>query len=168
MVRHRLGNWSHQQKIMAGGILFILICVGIYFAFASNKGVKVKVKHSRPLVKVVTLQRQDMMRHIDLSALQNPMAFNPDTISSLLNIWTLLYLVYASLLFSAAIAGLILLIVRRRHIRFEAESRELRRGERFVELGLLPVVRKSLYVANRDVNLRRFGEVCVQFELLRL
>ncbi|MCI7330927.1 MAG: efflux RND transporter periplasmic adaptor subunit [Selenomonadaceae bacterium] len=67
MVRHRLGNWSHQQKIMAVGILFILLCVGIYFAFASNKGVKVKVKHSRPLVKVVTLQRQDMMRHIDLS-----------------------------------------------------------------------------------------------------
>ena len=72
----------------------------------------------------------EILRHIDLSALQNPMAFNPDTISSLLNIWTLLYLVYASLLFSAAIAGLILLIVRRRHIRFEAESRELRRGER--------------------------------------
>ncbi len=52
---------------MAGLAIFVLLCAGIYWAFSSSKGVKVKVKHARPLVKVVTLTRQDMLRHIDLS-----------------------------------------------------------------------------------------------------
>lgn len=67
MVRHRFGEFSRQQKVFVILIGIVLVCVGMYAWFGSNKGTKVKVKHARPLVKVQTLVRQDMMRHIDLS-----------------------------------------------------------------------------------------------------
>ena len=83
----------------------------------------------------------ELLKHVDVSAFARADLFQPEAAASLFNGWLLLYLAYALLIFNAAIAGLVLLIVRRRHIRYEIETRELARGSRLkpaaINLGML-------------------------------
>jgi multidrug resistance efflux pump len=53
--------------IIAGGICLVLLAAALYLYFGHQKDVKKNVRQGRPLVKVQTIVRQDMMRHIALS-----------------------------------------------------------------------------------------------------
>ena len=66
-MRHRFQQLDRREKIIAGGVCLILLAAALYLYFGHQKDVKKNVRQGRPLVKVQTIVRQDMMRHIALS-----------------------------------------------------------------------------------------------------
>ena len=52
---------------MAGAVCLVLLALALRLYMGGGSQEKKKVAHGRPLVKVVTVTRADMMRHIDLS-----------------------------------------------------------------------------------------------------
>ena len=52
---------------MAGAVCLVLLALALRLYMGGGSQEKKKVAHGRPLVKVVTVARADMMRHIALS-----------------------------------------------------------------------------------------------------
>lgn len=68
-MRHRLGpigQMNRKQVAVAGAVCLVLLALALRLYMGGGSEEK-KVAHGRPLVKVVTVARADMMRHIALS-----------------------------------------------------------------------------------------------------
>ncbi|WP_295098071.1 HlyD family efflux transporter periplasmic adaptor subunit, partial [Selenomonas sp.] len=58
---------NRKQQIIAAAACLVVLAVALYFYFGNARNTKKAVRHGNPLVKVQTVVRQDMMRHIALS-----------------------------------------------------------------------------------------------------
>ena len=56
-----------RRLVVAGAVCLVLLALALRLYMGGGSQEKKKVAHGRPLVKVVTVARADMMRHIDLS-----------------------------------------------------------------------------------------------------
>lgn len=65
-MRHKLQQMNRREMMVAGTICLLLLVTACYFYLGQQKSVK-KVRQGLPLVKVQTVTRQDMMRHVALS-----------------------------------------------------------------------------------------------------
>ena len=66
-MRHKLQQMNRREMMVAGTICLLLLVTACYFYLGQQKSVKKKVRQGLPLVKVQTVTRQDMMRHVALS-----------------------------------------------------------------------------------------------------
>lgn len=69
-MRHRLGpigQMNRKQVAVAGAVCLVLLVLALRLYMGGGSQEKKNVAHGRPLVKVVTVSRADMMRHIALS-----------------------------------------------------------------------------------------------------
>ena len=66
-MRHSFHRMGRREKGIAAVVAFALLCTAMYLYFGSQQGQKIKAKRTKPLVEVMTLSRQDMLRHVDLS-----------------------------------------------------------------------------------------------------
>ena len=66
-MRHSFRSMSRREKGIAGVLVFVLLCTAMYLYFGVQQGKKIRAKSTKPLVEVMTLTRQDMLRHVDLS-----------------------------------------------------------------------------------------------------
>ena len=69
-MRHQfsqLGQMDKRRLVVAGAVCLVLLALALRLYMGGGSQEKKKVAHGRPLVKVVTVARADMMRHIDLS-----------------------------------------------------------------------------------------------------
>ena len=66
-MRHRFAQMDRRQVIAAGVVCLVLLALALHTYFGGGSQEKKKVSHGKPLVKVVTVNRADMMRHIALS-----------------------------------------------------------------------------------------------------
>lgn len=66
-MRHKLQQMNRREMMVAGTICLLLLATACYFYLGQQKSVKKKVRQGLPLVKVQTVTRQDMMRHVALS-----------------------------------------------------------------------------------------------------
>lgn len=66
-MRHRFAQMDRRQVIAAGVVCLVLLALALHAYFGGGSQEKKKVSHGKPLVKVVTVNRADMMRHIALS-----------------------------------------------------------------------------------------------------
>ena len=66
-MRHSFHRMGRREKGIAAVVAFVLLCTAMYLYFGSQQGQKIKAKRTKPLVEVMTLSRQDMLRHVDLS-----------------------------------------------------------------------------------------------------
>lgn len=64
---HRFAVMTRRQKLAVGGICLILLTVAFYFYMGAGKQNGQKQQRNLPAVKVQTVERQDMQRHIVLS-----------------------------------------------------------------------------------------------------
>ncbi|WP_255448679.1 efflux RND transporter periplasmic adaptor subunit [Selenomonas ruminis] len=58
---------NRKQQLIAAAACLVVLAVALYFYFGNARNTKKAVRHGNPLVKVQTVVRQDMMRHIALS-----------------------------------------------------------------------------------------------------
>ncbi len=66
-MRHKFTSMTIRQKLLAGGICLCLLAVAFYFYMGAGKDNGQRVSRSTPEVKVMEVERRDMMRHIVLS-----------------------------------------------------------------------------------------------------
>ena len=69
-MRHRFTQFNRIERrkvIFAGAACLVLLALALYGFLGKSANQKVKTGGGKPLVKVVTVTRADMMRHIDLS-----------------------------------------------------------------------------------------------------
>ena len=66
-MRHKLQQMNRREVMVAGAVCLLLLVTACYFYFGQQKSIKKKIHQGRPLVKVQTVTRQDMMRHVALS-----------------------------------------------------------------------------------------------------
>lgn len=69
-MRHQsgqLGRMDRKRLAVVGAVCFVLLALALRAYMGGGSEEKKKVAHGRPLVKVVTVARADMMRHIALS-----------------------------------------------------------------------------------------------------
>lgn len=69
-MRHQfgqLGRMDRKRLAAVGAVCFVLLALALRAYMGGGSEEKKKVSHGRPLVKVVTVARADMMRHIALS-----------------------------------------------------------------------------------------------------
>ena len=64
---HRFAAMTRRQKLTVGGICLILLAVAFYFYMGAGKSSQQGQRRNLPAVKVQTVERQDMLRHIVLS-----------------------------------------------------------------------------------------------------
>ena len=64
---HRFAAMTRGQKLAVGGICLILLTVAFYFYMGAGKTTEQKQQRSLPAVRVQTVERRDMQRHIVLS-----------------------------------------------------------------------------------------------------
>lgn len=66
-MRHKFQDMNRKQQLIAAAACLVVLAVALYFYFGNARNTKKAVRHGNPLVKVQTVVRQDMMRHIALS-----------------------------------------------------------------------------------------------------
>ena len=66
-MRHKLQQMNRREVMVAGAVCLLLLVTACYFYFGQQKSIKKKIHQGLPLVKVQTVTRQDMMRHVALS-----------------------------------------------------------------------------------------------------
>lgn len=66
-MRHRFAQLDKRQAVVAGAVCLVLFALALHTYFGNGSQQKKNVSHGKPVVKVVTVNRADMMRHIDLS-----------------------------------------------------------------------------------------------------
>ncbi|MGN0950280.1 MAG: efflux RND transporter periplasmic adaptor subunit [Mitsuokella sp.] len=66
-MRHRFAQLDKRQVLAAGAVCLVLLALALHTYFGNGSQQKKNVSHGKPVVKVVTVNRADMMRHIDLS-----------------------------------------------------------------------------------------------------
>lgn len=66
-MRHRFAQLDKRQALIAGAVCLVLLALALHTYFGNGSQQKKNVSHGKPVVKVVTVNRADMMRHIDLS-----------------------------------------------------------------------------------------------------
>ncbi|MSV24855.1 efflux RND transporter periplasmic adaptor subunit [Selenomonas sp. WCA-380-WT-3B 3/] len=66
-MRHKFREMNRRERFIAGGCCLLLLMTACYFYFGQDRTIKKKIRRDLPLVKVQTIVRQDMMRHISLS-----------------------------------------------------------------------------------------------------
>ncbi|WP_432647920.1 efflux RND transporter periplasmic adaptor subunit [Mitsuokella sp.] len=66
-MRHRFAQLDKRQAVVAGAVCLVLLALALHTYFGNGSQQKKNVSHGKPVVKVVTVNRADMMRHIDLS-----------------------------------------------------------------------------------------------------
>ncbi len=66
-MRHKLQQMNRREVMVAGAVCLLLLVTACYFYFGQQKSIKKKIHQGLPLVKVQTVTRQDMTRHVALS-----------------------------------------------------------------------------------------------------
>ncbi|SHK92933.1 RND family efflux transporter, MFP subunit [Selenomonas ruminantium] len=66
-MRHKFTTLTNRQKLLAGGMCFCLLAVALYFYMGLGKDTGQQVRRSIPEVRVMEVERRDMLRHIVLS-----------------------------------------------------------------------------------------------------
>lgn len=66
-MRHKFQDMSRRQQLIALISCMLVLAVALYFYFGNARNTKKGGRRGNPLVKVQTVVRQDMMRHIALS-----------------------------------------------------------------------------------------------------
>ncbi|MFV0635693.1 efflux RND transporter periplasmic adaptor subunit [Mitsuokella sp. WILCCON 0060] len=66
-MRHRFAQLDKRQAVVAGAVCLVLLALALHTYFGNGSQQKKNVSHGKPVVKAVTVNRADMMRHIDLS-----------------------------------------------------------------------------------------------------
>lgn len=66
-MRHKITQLNRRKAILSGLACLLVLALALYGFLGQSRNQKVKIAHGKPLVKVVTVNRADMMRHINLS-----------------------------------------------------------------------------------------------------
>lgn len=66
-MRHKITQFNRRNAVFSGILCLLVLALALYGFFGQSRDQKAKVAHGKPLVKVVTVNRADMTRHINLS-----------------------------------------------------------------------------------------------------
>lgn len=66
-MRHKITQFNRRNAVFSGILCLLVLALALYGFFGQSRDQKSKVAHGKPLVKVVTVNRADMTRHINLS-----------------------------------------------------------------------------------------------------
>lgn len=66
-MRHKITQFNRRNAVFSGILCLLVLALALYGFFGQSRNQKAKVAHGKPLVKVVTVNRADMTRHINLS-----------------------------------------------------------------------------------------------------
>ncbi len=66
-MRHSIHNLSRKQFRIAGAVVVVLLLAALYVYMGQGRKLAQNIRHDKPLVQVMRIDRQDMMRHIALS-----------------------------------------------------------------------------------------------------
>ena len=66
-MRHSIHNLSRKQFRIAGAVVVVLLMAALYVYMGQGRKLAQNIRHDKPLVQVMRIDRQDMMRHIALA-----------------------------------------------------------------------------------------------------